>query len=43
METLYGNDNRLARQWNIQEKDAEEENIGQPIFKEEFETALKAI
>lgn len=40
IEKLYTCDNR---QWSIQEEDAIQENTGHPIFKKEFETALKEL
>ncbi|CAI6352699.1 unnamed protein product [Macrosiphum euphorbiae] len=43
IEKLYGNDNINAGQWVIEEEDAEQENIGQPILKGEFETALNEL
>jgi len=42
IEKLYGNDNIHAGQWAIEE-DARQENIRQPILKEEFETALNVL
>lgn len=44
-ERLYGNENVSVEQWNVGEKENNEgqENIGQPIPKEEFEIVLKEL
>lgn len=41
IEKLYGNDSIHA--WTTEIEDAGQENIGQPILEEEFETALKEL